>query len=113
MAMVELICRAVLSTWMETLSGDGPAGVSTSTPARAYQAVEARPRVLGLPACVRFRAGTGSREPGKNCNVWPCHWPSTWALAGASTRISSGEPASTTAGVRVIEGDWLPDGMTN
>ena len=32
--------------------------------------------------------------------------PTTLALAGAETRISSGEPASTKAGVRVIAGGW-------
>src|SRR5271157_423463 len=87
MRMVRLRARVPpLASWMVILSAEGPTGASTSTPARANQPRPWRPR--------------------KNSSLRSSQSPSMAAASGAETRISSGEPATTTAGVRVMTGDW-------
>ncbi len=70
-----LLLRAVMC------NADGPAAASTSAPASANQAP---------PFC-----------PRKNSIFRPSHSPSTLVTELASTRISSGDPATTIAGVKL------------
>ena len=84
--MVWLRLAVPVAVWVVSFSVEGPSGASTSAPARANQVWPSRPR--------------------KNWSLRPSHSPSMLDAPAEFTRINSGEPATTTVGVREMAEDW-------